>query len=142
MTQSLVQIFVYGTLKPGYQPYERFCAKTVRQVHPAIVAGQLYHLPLGYPALIAGDQWVQGYLLAFADEGILTELDDYEQHDPEVVQAICGNVLIADVSYQRLSIPVFTPQNHPLGMAWAYMMTQQQVQILQGERVRSGNWQG
>lgn len=142
MTQSLVQIFVYGTLKPGYPPFDRFCAKTVRQVQRAIVAGQLYHLPLGYPALTAGDQWVQGYLLAFADRGILTQLDDYEQHDPEVVQEFCGNVPIASVSYQRLAIPVFSPQNHPLGMAWAYIMTPQQVQILQGELVRSGNWQG
>jgi gamma-glutamylcyclotransferase (GGCT)/AIG2-like uncharacterized protein YtfP len=138
----MVQIFVYGTLKPGYSPYDQLCAKTVCQVQSAIVAGHLYHLPLGYPALTSGDQWVQGYLLQFADQGILAALDDYEQHDPAVVQRICGDVSIATVSYQRREIPVFTPEKLPLGMAWAYTMTPPQVQILQGKIVRSGNWQG
>ncbi|MBD2327448.1 gamma-glutamylcyclotransferase [Alkalinema sp. FACHB-956] len=51
LNPSAINVFVYGTLKPGHAAYDRFCAgKTIAEV-AAIVPGRLYHLPLGYPAM-------------------------------------------------------------------------------------------
>ncbi len=44
-------IFVYGTLKPGFENHRRFCA-TSASAGPAWAEGRLYPLPQGYPALV------------------------------------------------------------------------------------------
>ena len=40
-----VQIFVYGTLKPGEINYQLLCQDTVLASHRAIARGHLYYLP-------------------------------------------------------------------------------------------------
>jgi gamma-glutamylcyclotransferase (GGCT)/AIG2-like uncharacterized protein YtfP len=44
-------LFVYGTLKTGFENHRRFCASST-SVGPAWAEGRLYPLPQGYPALV------------------------------------------------------------------------------------------
>jgi gamma-glutamylcyclotransferase (GGCT)/AIG2-like uncharacterized protein YtfP len=138
-------IFVYGTLQPGYPPYEIYCKPHQPQVQRAIVYGQLYQLPIGYPALVVGgDRPVYGYRLSFADPSLLTLLDDYEQHDPAELRQIYPNLdsdrAVQDLAYDRQLIDTFTPDGPPLGSSWVYHMTIAQVTQLQGQFLDQGQW--
>jgi gamma-glutamylcyclotransferase (GGCT)/AIG2-like uncharacterized protein YtfP len=140
-----IRVFVYGTLKPGYGPYGRFCQGRTVAEQAAIAAGAVYHLPLGYPGMVAGEDLaqgaVQGYLLTFRDNAILEQLDDYEQHDPAAIAQICPGCSADRVAYQRQEITVYECDGSALpGRAWAYVMTQDSIQRLNGQRVTSGNW--
>ncbi len=139
---TLTHLFVYGTLKPGYAPYQHFCAATVVTMQAAIVQGQLYHLPMGYPAITIGGQgWVQGYRLTFADADILTVLDDYEQHDPAQLAPYLPDSEVDSCNYVRQWVELWDGQQNPLGSAWAYGMTFAQVDRLQGQFRPDGIWQ-
>jgi gamma-glutamylcyclotransferase (GGCT)/AIG2-like uncharacterized protein YtfP len=48
--ETILRLFVYGTLKRGYWNHQRFCAQA-RSIEPAVVWGRLYHLHAGFPAL-------------------------------------------------------------------------------------------
>ena len=48
--ETVLRLFVYGTLKRGYWNHQRFCAQA-RNIEPAVVWGRLYHLHAGFPAL-------------------------------------------------------------------------------------------
>jgi gamma-glutamylcyclotransferase (GGCT)/AIG2-like uncharacterized protein YtfP len=138
-------IFVYGTLQPGYSPYATYCQPHPHQTQSAIVYGQLYHLPLGYPALVVGgDRPVHGYCLRFADPNILTILDDYEQHDSIALRAtypqLDADRAMADLAYDRQLITSFTPDGQPLGSIWVYTMTIAQITQLQGQFLPQGQW--
>ncbi|MEO0541772.1 MAG: gamma-glutamylcyclotransferase family protein, partial [Cyanobacteria bacterium P01_A01_bin.105] len=100
----------------------------------AITPGLLYHFPqLGYPGMTMGNGWVHGYLLSFSSEAVLTGLDWLEDYDPQAT--------LDKNEYRRQPTPVFTPDRHPLGTAWIYLMTAERVQALQGMPVPDGNWQ-
>ncbi|HIK33897.1 MAG TPA: gamma-glutamylcyclotransferase [Oscillatoriales cyanobacterium M59_W2019_021] len=128
-----IDIFVYGTLKPGYRYYQRSCiGKTICE-RAAIAYGQLYHLPtLGYPAMIPGSDRVCGYLLGFNDREILAELDDLEGYHPH--RAAEQN------EYDRTRIEVFDADNPEisLGFAWVYQQTLHRVRQLNGILLTSG----
>jgi gamma-glutamylcyclotransferase (GGCT)/AIG2-like uncharacterized protein YtfP len=127
-----VKVFVYGTLKPGKVNYERYCGDRVLQSIPAQVRGQLFELSLGYPGMVCGETWVQGYLLNFANESALEALDcleDYQPHRPE-----------AQNEYQRTEVEVFDGEGRSLGFAWTYVMTLQKVQQYNGRWLASGEW--
>lgn len=127
------RVFVYGTLQPGECNY-CYCADAVVEKCPAIVYGQLFDLPLGYPALTPGATVVYGYLLEFADDSILPQLDaleDYVPHRP-----------IEQNEYVRTLIPTFSLEFQPLGSAWVYQMTQTQAQGLGGVLMLQGRWTG
>jgi gamma-glutamylcyclotransferase (GGCT)/AIG2-like uncharacterized protein YtfP len=138
-------IFVYGTLQPGYPPYRTYCQPHQPQVQSAMVYGQLYHLPIGYPALvITGDQPVYGYRLCFAEPHILTILDDYEQHDPIALHQTYPQLdvdrAMTALAYDRHCILSFTPDGQFLGPSWAYTMTITQVQQLNGIQLTNRHW--
>ncbi len=72
----MLRVFVYGSLKPGYWNYQRYCAKKIVEEQPALTRGELYHLKLvGYPAMTEGDRLVQGFVLSFTDFSVLEQLD-------------------------------------------------------------------
>jgi gamma-glutamylcyclotransferase (GGCT)/AIG2-like uncharacterized protein YtfP len=125
-------VFVYGTLMPGEVGYQRLCAGWVSDHQPAIAHGQLYHLPAGYPAMTVGTGWVQGWVLAFRDNEILPHLDRYENYVPGRVS---GQNL-----YDRQRIPVFTPDQQPLGPAWVYRMSPESVRGMGGKFLAQGRW--
>lgn len=131
---NLVKVFVYGTLKPGESNYEPYCAGKVVAEQRAIVFGQLFALPMGYPAMTAGDRIVQGVLLTFADPRILIDLDRLEDYS-------CSRPA-AQNEYERQQLNIYHPNGQPLGTAWAYLMTPQQVRRRGGVLLPTGWWSG
>jgi gamma-glutamylcyclotransferase (GGCT)/AIG2-like uncharacterized protein YtfP len=127
-----LKLFVYGTLKPGEQNYHYFCTSQVMEAKKAYVWGQLYHLPLGYPAMTIGKSKVMGFLLIFSNKEILKNLDELEDYNPQRSPQ--------DNEYDRQKIPVYDLSGEPLGEAWSYIMTEQKVQQLKGILVPSGWW--
>ncbi|MEW6499280.1 MAG: gamma-glutamylcyclotransferase [Cyanobacteriota bacterium] len=129
------KVFVYGTLKPGEFYYPRYCAGKVVEEKPAIAMGQLYHLPpLGYPAMIPGENQVQGFLLTLANAATLSHLDELEDYEPHRQPE--------DNEYNRYPIEIYDLMGKSLGMAWAYFMTLEKVQYYQGILISSGCWSG
>jgi gamma-glutamylcyclotransferase (GGCT)/AIG2-like uncharacterized protein YtfP len=137
------KLFVYGTLKPGEASYG-LCAASVLELRPAIARGQLYHLPLGYPAMtLSGSDEVHGFLLSFGDAAILSRLDEYEQHAPEQLRKmIPPEHRLEDYEYQRKQIEVSTAEANSCEVAWAYTMPLGQVRYLEGILVANGYWSG
>lgn len=129
-----LKIFVYGTLKPEETNYQRYCAGKVVEAKRAIAFGQLFDLPLGYPAMTIGDSPVQGFLLTFADPNVLSILDELEDYDPQR--------LPEENEYYRQQIDIYSPTGQALGLAWVYLMTSKQVQYLEGIPIPSGWWSG
>ncbi|WP_347272394.1 gamma-glutamylcyclotransferase [Leptolyngbya sp. FACHB-36] len=134
----VINLFVYGTLKPSEARYAQHASEIVAASR-AIALGQLYALPLGYPAMTAGTMTVHGYVLSFADDCVLNQLDEYELHDPAEFERYAG-LSRAEHEYDRVQIATFDPAQTPLGTAWAYTMTTKQVQRLRGLLLPEGHW--
>lgn len=127
-----VQVFVYGTLKPGERNYQRYCAGKVIEAQRATTLGRLFALPMGYPAMTRGNNNVQGYLLTFADLGVLDALDELEDYQPD--REMSENL------YNRQNIEVNNLQGASLGWAWVYLMQPQRVKQLGGTFLPDGWW--
>jgi len=134
LNSELVKVFVYGTLKPGEANYQRYCADKVVAATRSSVKGQLFALPVGYPAMVLGEGVVQGYLLTFNTPNILQYLDPLEGYNPQCPPE--------KNFYKRKQLEVFTPEAEPLGLAWAYFMTLEQVEQIGGVLIPSGWWTG
>lgn len=130
----MITVFVYGTLKPGESNYF-LCADRVTSSKPAIVHAALYHLPFHYPTIVPGNGITYGYLLTFDDPAILEILDEYEQHDPEAIAPFGSNN-----DYERRELEVLDLNQTPIEIAWAYVMTLEQVDRLGGISIPSGIW--
>ena len=118
-----IDVFVYGTLKPGGTYHRQFCVPYLKKAEPAPVRGLLYDLPaLGYPAMTVGDRWVQGCLLTLGG-GALSGLDSLEGYDPNnpgtSYYADCND---PDESYVRQRSMVFNLAGQPMGEAWVYVI--------------------
>jgi gamma-glutamylcyclotransferase (GGCT)/AIG2-like uncharacterized protein YtfP len=131
---SSLKLFVYGTLMPGGVGYQQFCIGRVLQAQSAIASGRLYALPAGYPAMTLGEGWVRGFMLEFRQAGVLAQLDEYEDYDPQRSPA--------ENLYYRELLPIFTPDETPLATAWIYLMQSNQVAVLEGKYLPMGYWQG
>lgn len=133
MSDELLRVFVYGTLKPGEENYPRYCQDYVVEAVAAIAIGTLYDLPMGYPAMTMGTSPVYGYLLTFDDFSVLDELDWLEDYD--ATRPPDAN------EYSRDEIEVFRPDRRSLGLAWVYRMSTAQAVQLGGTVLANGNWQ-
>ncbi len=138
---EVLKVFVYGTLKPGEANYDRYCKPWVVEAKAAIVYGELYHLPFGYPALTPGNTPVQGFLLYFSNSNILVSLDELEDYHPD--RPIEAN------EYFRTQTDVFEPEANRnliaprrLGQAWLYQMRPALINQLSGIWLPEGNWTG
>lgn len=67
-----IALFVYGTLKKGFPAHEHFFGEDADDIEEAVVRGNLFDLPAGYPALAVP----QKNILAI---GAATPLDDAEK---------------------------------------------------------------
>jgi gamma-glutamylcyclotransferase (GGCT)/AIG2-like uncharacterized protein YtfP len=130
-TPDLCHVFVYGTLKPHQANYAEYCAGRVIAQQQAIAYGELFALPMGYPAMILGDRQVHGYLLSFPDVSILDSLDDLEDYQ-------CDRA--AENAYNRQQIEVFDLAGNSLGLSWAYCMSLEQVTKFGGIAQIDGCW--
>ncbi|MGB0562988.1 MAG: gamma-glutamylcyclotransferase family protein [Spirulinaceae cyanobacterium] len=128
----MVRVFVYGTLGPGQAHYQDYCADRVQWVQPAYTYGQLYALPVGYPALTQGRDRVWGHLLTFPDAAILAQLDDLEDFEPDRPPE--------QNEYERCSVPVYDPMGRSLGQAWAYLMRLPWIKAAGGQYRARGCW--
>jgi gamma-glutamylcyclotransferase (GGCT)/AIG2-like uncharacterized protein YtfP len=71
------RLFVYGSLMEGFSNYERAFRGRVISRMPGLTRGLLYHQPKkGYPAMIPGDNWVNGELLELEDFDELLKTGD------------------------------------------------------------------
>lgn len=131
--KTILQVFVYGTLKPGERYHSVYCQGKTTAIQRAYTYGQLYHLCLGYPAMAIGNDKVQGYLLTFADESDLVNLDELETFDPQA--------LPKNNEYQRQLISVYDLEDHSLGQVWGYVMDLDKIKAFQGIIVPSGWWE-
>ncbi len=131
----MLHVFVYGTLKPGYTNYHRYCSDRIVSAVRAMVLGQLFDLPAcGYPAMTVGESWVKGYLLSFADETVLKALDDLEDYRADRAAA--------ENEYLRQWLAVFDEQQTFLRQAWGYTMSRDRIQEKQGVCLLTGEWLG
>ncbi|MBR8838188.1 MAG: gamma-glutamylcyclotransferase [Stigonema ocellatum SAG 48.90 = DSM 106950] len=130
----LLRVFVYGTLKPGEANYQQYCADKVVDTIKAMAFGELFALPMGYPAMTLGDRPVHGYLLSFTDLEILTHLDELE--DYQSTRDASENL------YDRQQIEIYDQQGRSLGYAWVYLMTKESVCQLGGILQTDGCWTG
>ena len=113
LSTGTIDVFVYGTLKPGGTYHQQFCLPYLKQAQPAQVRGLLYDLPnLGYPAMTLGDGWVKGYLLTL-DEAAMPGLDHLEGYNPKTND---------NQEYARQWVTVFDLFGQPIGKAWLYIM--------------------
>lgn len=129
---SVIQVFVYGTLKPGESNYKNYCqGKTIAEIR-AYTIGELYHLAPGYPAITKGNSKVEGYLLSFADETILQSLDILEGYSRYRAEKLN--------EYNRQQIAVYSLSDESLGTAWGYFMTKAKITALGGKLLNVTSW--
>ncbi|MEM6754983.1 MAG: gamma-glutamylcyclotransferase [Cyanobacteria bacterium P01_C01_bin.38] len=131
---GLLQVFVYGTLKPGEANYEFYCASEVVDAKKAWTRGELYGLPQGYPAMTTGNDSVYGYLLSFANSEILSSLDELEDYHPQRPNN--------ENLYNRTQVEIFDLENNSLGFAWVYLMSFLMIFQLKGTPQTDGWWSG
>lgn len=129
----VLRVFVYGTLKPGCLYYRQYCLGLTHDERPAIALGQLYSLPIGYPAMTWGDGEVHGYLLSFEDAAVLSDLDELEGYS--------ARNLGSENEYERCWIEVFDADHSSLGFAWSYIMARSRIVMHSGVLLSEGVWQ-
>ncbi|MCL6634191.1 MAG: gamma-glutamylcyclotransferase [Peptococcaceae bacterium] len=78
----LNRLFVYGTLLPGLENYNRFIATCRPKAFKARAKGIMYYLPEdGYPVVLEGEGEVKGVLFETRDMPvILPEIDEIEKY--------------------------------------------------------------
>ncbi|MBC7972482.1 MAG: gamma-glutamylcyclotransferase [Verrucomicrobia bacterium] len=135
----MLNVFVYGTLKPGEKNYA-VCAGSVVKSQPATAEGCLYALPFGYPAMTLEAGVVHGVILSFTDITILEVLDEFERHDPIEFHCYVPHESLEQNEYDRQEITVYDQSRRFLSRAWSYIMTSEQVQQLDGILLPDGQW--
>lgn len=106
-------IFVYGSLMTGFWNYDKSLNGHVKKVVPAKVRGSLYHLThKGYPALIAGDDWVYGEYMVVNNledlKPILNKIESYYgPNDPRN-------------EYEHILMPIYDLEATVIGEAPVY----------------------
>jgi gamma-glutamylcyclotransferase (GGCT)/AIG2-like uncharacterized protein YtfP len=129
-----IQVFVYGTLKPGAANFDRYCGGKVVKSQRCYTQGCLYELPsLGYPGMIHGIDRVHGFILSFNDKTILAELDELEDYDPHRQPS--------ENDYNRELVTTYTIDGIPYLSAWAYFMNLDRIEALGGILIPNGCWE-
>jgi gamma-glutamylcyclotransferase (GGCT)/AIG2-like uncharacterized protein YtfP len=154
--ETILRLFVYGTLKRGNWNHQRFCAQA-QSIEPAVVWGRLYHLHAGFPAL----EVPEGLILArgttdpMADARRQQEIDTPRFGRPTGDWDLIHGELVTFTDPQRDLPPIdrlesFRPGGHSMYQrvmvavlcgrtsipAWTYWMPR----IDTGIRLGSGVW--
>ena len=124
--------FVYGTLQPGGHYFPTYCQGRSTIVGRAKIRGRLYHLPVGYPALASGREWVHGWVLNLHSRETLEAIDQLEGYSPKIPQSWC--------EYRRFRASVFTLDGKRWNSAWAYRMDENRILAMRGRYLPSGQW--
>lgn len=134
MENSHYSVFVYGTLQPGEKYHDPYCGGFVVDAYPAIAYGELYHLPVGYPAMTVGDRPIQGYCLIFDNPQVLVRLDGLEGYVPGRSPH--------ENEYQRELTEIFTLDLSRTGTAWIYRMVTERAIAQGGKIYPTSPWTG
>ncbi|MCC0176677.1 gamma-glutamylcyclotransferase [Waterburya agarophytonicola K14] len=129
---STLKVFVYGTLKPGEANYSHYCNGYVESQTIAYTKGILYALPIGYPAMVEGNNKVRGILLTCKNSDILASLDRLEGYQPQRKSGLN--------EYYRLLVSVYSLEDQLIDLAWAYFMTPEKIREYKGILVESNWW--
>jgi gamma-glutamylcyclotransferase (GGCT)/AIG2-like uncharacterized protein YtfP len=81
-----------------------------------------------------GNERVEGFLLTFAESGVLAFIDQLEGYNSQRPPK--------QNEYNRRVIQVYNISDEPLGEAWGYLMSRERVQQLGGVLLPSGWWSG
>lgn len=155
--EALLRLFVYGTLRRGYQNHQRFCSQTL-SIEPAVVWGRLYHLQAGFPALEVSE----ASILAWGTDNPLADAHRQQEMDRPIFVRPSGdwdliNGEIITFSNPQTDIPPidqlegFGPNRQSMYQrvmvaarccnastaVWIYRM----VQVTNGERI-DREWKG
>jgi gamma-glutamylcyclotransferase (GGCT)/AIG2-like uncharacterized protein YtfP len=135
MADHVNHFFVYGTLMRGQANHARFCAGALT-IEPAVTTGRLYHLPMGFPAMVeASDGQVFGEAMTFPDiEAVLSQTDILEGYDPRRPDSSM---------YRRVAVPVLIEPSGQRATAWAYVWNRplpQGATMLPTGRWRDRRW--
>ena len=133
-------LFVYGTLREGGSNHAWLLRTHPEGLTRAWVAGRLFHLAAGYPALVAvpepetpapGPGWVRGDFVGYEDggdlDGALADLDPLEG--------------VEEGLFTREILPV-TLEGGQRYLAWAYVFHVERLPRLEREAIEvpSGDW--
>jgi gamma-glutamylcyclotransferase (GGCT)/AIG2-like uncharacterized protein YtfP len=130
---ELLQVFVYGTLKPGERSFEHYCKPFLLTQQQAQTPGRIYHLPVGYPAMTLESGWVKGVLMTFNSERVFDPMDRLEAYYPDRPE---------ESDYLRIRRPIYSLEQVPLVEAWVYVMMPEKVLAMGGEWLPDGLWTG
>jgi gamma-glutamylcyclotransferase (GGCT)/AIG2-like uncharacterized protein YtfP len=133
-------LFVYGTLREGGSHHGWLLRTHPEGLTGAWIAGSLFHLPAGYPALVPGAEpegpppaagWVRGDFVGYEDEtdleSALADLDPLEG--------------VEEGLFTREVLPVLLEGGHRY-QAWVYVFHVERLPRLQREAVEvpGGDW--
>jgi gamma-glutamylcyclotransferase (GGCT)/AIG2-like uncharacterized protein YtfP len=152
---QLLFMFFYGTLKRGGRNHERYCGGAV-SVEEGVVRGDLYDIPLDYPALVVPEESIQAFGTGdFARDaevqrrlgrrrvpfvegprvfGEIFVFDDPEFRLPAIDRLEAFDPADASNHYRRVLLPVETNAGSSL-LAWAYA-----VEASSGTYLPEGRW--
>jgi gamma-glutamylcyclotransferase (GGCT)/AIG2-like uncharacterized protein YtfP len=134
-------LFVYGTLREGGSTHAWLMRTHPEGITRAWVAGRLFHLPAGYPALVPGAEpeapppgsgWVRGDFVGYEDqsdlESALGDLDPLEG--------------VEEGLFTREVLPVHLESGHRY-QAWVYLFEADRLPRLEREAVEipDGDWE-
>lgn len=133
-------LFVYGTLREGGTHHAWLLRTHPEGLTGAWVAGRLFHLPAGYPALVPGPEpaapppgpgWVRGEFLGYEDdqdlESALADLDPLEGVEEDL--------------FSREILPVILEGGQRY-QAWVYLFHVERLPRLERDAVElpDGDW--
>ena len=130
-------LFIYGTLREGGPSHAWLLRTNPEGLTPAWVAGRLFHLPAGYPALVPtaepgapppGPGWVRGAFVGYEDEAdlesALADLDPLEG--------------VEEGLFTREVRPALLEGGHRY-QAWVYVFHVERLPRLEREATEIGN---
>lgn len=123
------RVFVYGTLMKGFWNYKRYLKGRVSRITPGKTYGLLYHLPEGYPALLAGNEIIEGEVMEPVDEKLLKSLDRLEGYDKRRSNNL----------YVREKRRILTEDGGEK-VCWIYIYVNEKYAKEKGILVPDGNW--
>lgn len=125
----LDKVFVYGTLMKNFRNYKRYLEGRISRITPGKTYGLLYHLPEGYPALLEGNEIVEGEIIEPVDKKLLKALDRLEDY----VEGRSSNL------YERKIREILTEDGEKV-TCWIYIYTDERYAKENGILIPDGNW--
>ncbi|MED4909252.1 gamma-glutamylcyclotransferase [Brevibacillus centrosporus] len=127
-------VFVYGTLLEGFMNHALYAKPYDCEVQPAKIKGEVYHLPQGYPGLLAGNDDVIGEILLFSPEVFekaISALDELETYfGPEDSRN----------EYERIEVSAVLVQTGEEVIAYVYRYLDAEYVKQWGTRIQDGDW--